>query len=465
MRVQLIRAAALLTLLLGLGVDAGADEPDKPASPKPGQKKAEAPLDEDFQKQVDAAIKKGSDWLVEQQRKDGSFHAAANKLPPGVQLPPGAMAMPMQHEFGETALAALALVHSGHDAKSKPVKKALAYLKRKWKSVMTGSYLAQASSYSLSIYVMLLHAVYAKPPKKDKSSHDGRYARGGASKSNPCGYSAYAKKTIRTILNWLQEKQAEKGLWRYPGGLPTPQGGGFGPPGMGGPAPGGGAPETFAGPEDLSCAQYVLLALWVGSRCGIKVDPKVVEAAAKRLLAWQQEKGPSVPRGLDGEDRYSPPKDRARGFGYTFGMPPTGSMTAAGLSSLLIVRLLLDRKHALQKDIEQASWDAIAWLSQNFSVTANPPMQPMWHYYYLYGLERAFVIARKKLVGDRDWYREGAEVLIGQQDESGRWAPASGGFGPSTSKPTWDTCFALLFLKRALPDIKRPPLQRVTTPR
>ena len=74
-----------------------------------------------------------------------------------------------------------------------------------------------------------------------------------------------------------------------------------------------------------------------------------------------------------------------------------------------------------------------------------------WHYYYLYGLERAGMKAGVKYFGKHDWYREGAEYLLSAQTKSGGW-PEGGGEGrvaDHTESPITQTCFALLFLKRS----------------
>jgi hypothetical protein len=59
-------------------------------------------------------------------------------------------------------------------------------------------------------------------------------------------------------------------------------------------------------------------------------------------------------------------------------------------------------------------------------------------YYELYGLERALMVAGKRVLRDWDWYHEGALVLLRNQ-------ALDGSFGAGEA----DTCFALLFLKKA----------------
>ena len=63
-------------------------------------------------------------------------------------------------------------------------------------------------------------------------------------------------------------------------------------------------------------------------------------------------------------------------------------------------------------------------------------------FYFLWSLERVAVAYGLLTIGGKDWYGWGAEVLVSNQKEDGSWQGefASGGA---------DTCFALLFLKRA----------------
>jgi hypothetical protein len=63
-------------------------------------------------------------------------------------------------------------------------------------------------------------------------------------------------------------------------------------------------------------------------------------------------------------------------------------------------------------------------------------------YYFLWSLERVAVAYGLQTVGKKDWYTWGSEVLLANQQPDGSWQGAFGRGGA-------DTCFALLFLKRA----------------
>ena len=95
--------------------------------------------------------------------------------------------------------------------------------------------------------------------------------------------------------------------------------------------------------------------------------------------------------------------------------------------------------------IAQARTAGFAWLAQHMQVRYHPGFidrQQHWFYYYLYGLERAALLAGVALIQGRDWYFEGAMVLVGVQGKGGEW--------PGELYADHDierTAMAILFLK------------------
>jgi hypothetical protein len=79
------------------------------------------------------------------------------------------------------------------------------------------------------------------------------------------------------------------------------------------------------------------------------------------------------------------------------------------------------------------------WLAANFNVSDG--------YSYLYGLERAGMLYDTEKIGPYFWYTEGTNFLLDAQNADGSW----GAYPPGEwwNSSTWDTCFAVLFLKRA----------------
>jgi hypothetical protein len=70
------------------------------------------------------------------------------------------------------------------------------------------------------------------------------------------------------------------------------------------------------------------------------------------------------------------------------------------------------------------------------------PAQNARLYYFLWSVERVAVAYGLERLGNRDWYKYGADILRANQEADGSWQGAHGSYGA-------DTCFALLFLSRA----------------
>ncbi len=71
---------------------------------------------------------------------------------------------------------------------------------------------------------------------------------------------------------------------------------------------------------------------------------------------------------------------------------------------------------------------------------------PYPNLYFLWGLERVCVLYGVEAVGNKDWYRWGAEALLANQEPDGSWFKKDNYPGAA---PVIDTSFALMFLKRA----------------
>ena len=212
---------------------------------------------------------------------------------------------------------------------------------------------------------------------------------------------------IRNNVTWLTESQFSRGVWGY-----------------GGKRQSGGDPSN---------TQFALLALGAAQDRGVQVDPVVFERAIEYWENSQKSNG---------------------GWGYFQG-PASGSMTCAGIASLIIANGSLGNSSSSVKDgkIECCGGDendvnsivrGLDWLSNNFRVDGNPGGSDDTWFYYLYAIERTGRLSGRRFFGGHDWYREGAEALIAEQDEfQGMWDG-----GGQWENGDVATSFALLFLSK-----------------
>lgn len=175
---------------------------------------------------------------------------------------------------------------------------------------------------------------------------------------------------------------------------------------------------------DLSNTQLAVFSLRAAAQEGVEIPVTVWNDAAEYALKNQES------RRKRGSGAFTYYMGHASGF--------TGSMTAAGITVLLTAREELGDRMTpnLRKEVDPSVDAALAWLEAHWTVDKNPE-KPDWHFYWLYALERVGAMLGRERVGSHDWYAEGASVLVPLQNDLGDWGYQS------------DTCFALLFLRRA----------------
>jgi hypothetical protein len=148
-----------------------------------------------------------------------------------------------------------------------------------------------------------------------------------------------------------------------------------------------------------------------------------------------------VPRGLWNKLLETMPTLQAEegGMRYRPGTLYRASMTHAALLVMDYARDGLGLK-SLPRDAREADRLGRRWLDEHFDVERHP-FGRGWvkghYFYYLYGLERYAMHFGIERVAGHDWYREGAEALLARQEGNGSWGNLE------------DTCFAILFLRRA----------------
>jgi hypothetical protein len=260
----------------------------------------------------------------------------------------------------------------------------------------------RSGQMALSLYALLKSGAAREDASVQRLLHELSKQRPDQTYDVACmALAAAAHERIDNRL-WLEELAAQLVAWQE-------KGGDWGYPGA---------------ILDLSNTQYAALGLWAAARSGVPIESDVWKRMAQSVLKYATEDG---------------------GFGYTAGSKAgaTGSMTAAGVGTLAIaesqLRLARALDAALEGEIAAARRRGVEWLGKRFTVETNPGSGG-WHYYYLYGLERMGAFAAAPKLGPHDWYDAGARWLLARQDPKGSWTA-----GADLS----ETCFALLFLRRA----------------
>ena len=229
--------------------------------------------------------------------------------------------------------------------------------------------------------------------------------------------------TIRDNVRWLEKNQlkidSSRGSWAYP-----------------------------EGPGDASNSQFAVLALYEAKRVGVRVSDLTWRQALGHWSRWQNPNG---------------------SWGYQRGHQGTGSMTCAGIASMVIITDQLRSADAVIEngrvrccaatEEESAVDRGLAWLGRNFQVRGNPGAR-RYRLYYLYALERVGRMTAHRFIGERDWYREGTQVLLDSQEPlSGFWR----GDGPGDEDSNVGTAFALLFLSKGRRPVLMAKLKRPDT--
>ncbi len=184
------------------------------------------------------------------------------------------------------------------------------------------------------------------------------------------------------------------------------------------------------GTTDNSNTQFAVLALWVAQRHGLPMQ-RTMDLVVRRFRGSQNRDG---------------------GWGYRYlpggGEPTKPAMTCVGLIGLAV-------GHGLAHDGRPAAGGAVqdpsvvngfvALTRQIGDPAGRMDNLPMADLYYLWSVERVAVLYDLRTIGNKDWYRWGAEILVANQGRLGEWE--KGGY--PGSHPILDTCLALLFLRRA----------------
>jgi Domain of unknown function (DUF4159) len=282
---------------------------------------------------------------------------------------------------GGTSLAALALLAAGEKPDSLAIAKALKFLRQYNPADIRGT-------YAIALQTMVYAAA---EPKRDRSR-------------------------IAANVAWLERAQIKNGdriLW--PGSWTY-------------------SDSKVARPGDASCSYFAVRALHAASEAGVPTRSDVWSATRSFWTVGQ--------RG-DGAWAYTPVAKFI-----------TANATCTGVSSWLMADRWIGSRSGQElitndiiRDCGSVRADSgrrkgIDWLAHHFSVRENTGNGAQWQYYYLWALEHLGRLAGARLLGGHDWYRQGAEELVKNQNKvSGHWQGVL-----IEEHRLVATCFAVIFL-------------------
>jgi hypothetical protein len=198
--------------------------------------------------------------------------------------------------------------------------------------------------------------------------------------------------------------------------------------------------QVTAPTTDNSNTHFAMLALWAARKHDVPAD-RSLTLLARRFRASNKGSG---------------------GWAYDFvrggSEKATPAMTSVALMGVAIGHVI-DPDAALKPEDDPLVLGAFRWLARYIGepagrIDGRPSPKDARGLYFLWAVERVAVLYDVAKLAQKDWYLWGAEILLGHQGADGSW-PEDGGY--HGQHPVLNTCFALLFLKRAnlTPDLSR----------
>ncbi|HVK16317.1 MAG TPA: DUF4159 domain-containing protein [Fimbriiglobus sp.] len=285
-------------------------------------------------------------------------------------------------EGGVTALGALALLNCGEKPDSRELKAALDYLRS----------LPPKRTYVVGLSTMV-------------------FAEARLPRDLP---------TIQKNVNWLIENATRSGGkitgWSYP--------------------------FADGNRPDGSNTQYAVLGLYAGKQAGAKIDDEV----------WKQIRQLYI-------DSQRPEGQEAGFWQYTESgglSGPSFTMTVAGASGLVIAGMGLNEsrqgldpatgvaRNCGKYDSNGPLQKGMNWIARYFAYYN--ARESKSDFYNIYGIERVGRLSGQRFIGRTDWYRDGCELLVREQNREGAWSQKHG--IPIDGVNVIATSFALLFLSK-----------------
>lgn len=189
--------------------------------------------------------------------------------------------------------------------------------------------------------------------------------------------------------------------------------------------------DLFDATTDNSNTHFAMVGLWAARKYDIPVD-RTFALVARRFRASQGSGGtwtyPYVRTGADGGNQFTCIALLGLAIGHVVA-PPEGLKPETD-------PIILNAFVALSKGVGEPVGD----------INKRPKIKDVGGLYFLWAMERIAVLFDLQKLGKKDWYLWGAEIIVGNQAANGSWDEDGGYPGQA---PIINTCFALLFLRRA----------------
>jgi len=388
---------------------------------------AQTPAD---QVAIDLAIERGKSYLLKEQKPEGHWGEGTG---PGSGKGWG---------IGYTALAGLALLECGVPTTDPHIKKAA--------NLIRANVAELDSTYEVSLSILFLDRMKSKG---DKQTIQWLACKLIVAQSASGGWGYTVEK-----LNLPDVAQLLISLKRM---TPPPAKPGEKPP-----------------PFDIAKARAAALAPLTGKLKSLPVffDPEDRLPADPKDKTTDNSNTHFAMLGLWAARKYDVPTDRTftlvtrrfrtsqGGSGtWGYGFAPKGADGGGSTTCVALLGVAIGHVVAPEPDIrpetDPITIKAFVALSkmvgEPVNDTANrPTIKDVGGLYYLWSMERIAVLFDVKTLGKKDWYLWGAEILLCHQAGNGSW-DTEGGYHGQT--PVLNTCFALLFLRRAnlTPDLSK----------
>ncbi|MGE0481225.1 MAG: DUF4159 domain-containing protein [Phycisphaerae bacterium] len=301
---------------------------------------------------VRSAIARGVEWLKGQRNGQGHWERQADESSD-------------RYWGGDTALALLALLYAGEDAREEYMSRALDWL---------------ALQPARATYVVGVRAhVWALVP------------------------GAKYRKALDADVQWLQQAAwrrgvSQAGAYGYDAASKDTGDGGY---------------------YDNSNSQFGVLGAWMASEAGSRLPPEFWELVEQH---WIRDQRPDGGWAYQAGSHTSTGSMTAAGLATLFVLLDQAHARSEGRFNGTTTTNCGKYKEAAR--VISGIETGLNWLGREFDAV-NPRGDAQWQYYYLYGVERVGRASGFKYFRDKDWFRIGATRLLEAQDAAGGW-PGTG---------------------------------------